>query len=565
MILDSIRHRIDVLLEPWAAKQSVAVPAYSLDDPPPGIEADLASNLPLILSKSLKKSPKIVAAELQNILSSDKNLFESVAIAGAGFLNFKVSLQAWQGEIRAILQQKETYGRSAEGAGKKVLIEFVSANPTGPLHVGHGRGAALGDSLALILAHRGYAVTREYYINDAGNQVQLLGESVQARCRELEGKPTQLPEEGYHGDYVRDVAKTYLAQHPQGVDDPGTIISFALRHLQQEIDRDLQDFGVRFDSWFSEASVVQKGLVDKYVALLKEKGFVEEYEDAVWFVNPAEHEEQRDHPSSASKEDGLAATKKGQPDKDRVLKRRDGRWTYFATDIAYHADKFERGFDRLIDIWGADHHGYVPRVKGSVQALGFDPGRLHILLYQLVSLSRNGVPVSMSKRSGDFITLREVLDEVGKDACRFFFALRGPNTTMDFDLELAKKHSNDNPVYYLQYAHARICSIFRQPDAAGSVLEADLGRLQEKEERDLMRRLSSFESVLRVCIREDSPHPLATYLLDLCRQFHHFYDHHRVLGEERTLTLARLALIAAVREVLRSGLALLGVSAPESM
>jgi arginyl-tRNA synthetase len=278
---------------------------------------------------------------------------------------------------------------------------------------------------------------------------------------------------------------------------------------------------------------------------LKQRGYVQEYDGAIWFVKPDEQETEEAR------------------DKDRVLKRRDGRWTYFATDIAYHADKFERGFEQLIDVWGADHHGYVARVKSSMEALGHPSANLHVLLYQLVSLSRAGVPVSMSKRSGEFITLREVLDEVGKDACRFFFALRGPNTAMDFDLELAKKHTNDNPVYYLQYAHARICSIFRQAPHAGSA--ADISLLTQKEEQELIKRLAFFPQALIVCAHEDSPHPLATYLLTLCRQFHHFYDHHRVLGVDPALTHARLHLLGAVRNLLRLGMQLLGVSAPESM
>jgi arginyl-tRNA synthetase len=547
MMLDELRHWLDAAINPWLEEQGIAQPpAYVLEEPPTGIAADVACNLPLLLAKPLQKAPRAIAQALQTILVAAKSeILDEITIAGAGFLNFRWSLARLQSEVRAIAQAGDAYGHCQQPQGQKVLIEFVSANPTGPLHVGHGRGAALGDSLALILKHLGYSVNREYYINDAGNQVELLAQSVLARCRELQGKKFELPAEGYHGDYIKEIATEYLKTHADPGDDTSSILSFSLRQMQKQIEQDLGDFGVHFDSWFSEASLVKNGLVEKYIQALAEKGYIEHHEDAVWFVAPGE--------------------KDAEKDKNRVLRRRDGRWTYFATDVAYHADKFARGYDRLIDVWGADHHGYMARVLGSMQALGYDPARLHIVLYQLVSLTRAGVPVSMSKRSGDFITLREVLNEVGKDACRFFFALRGPNTALDFDLELAKKQSADNPVFYLQYAHARICSIFRQASEAAQPKADSLDRLKEKEERDLMKRLAAFPYTLQVCAQEDSPHPLANYLLTLCRQFHYFYDHHRVLGEDIQLTHARLTLIGSVRQILRLGLALLGVSAPESM
>jgi arginyl-tRNA synthetase len=548
MILDDLRRRLDKKWIPWASAQGlVELPAYTLEEPPAGLDADVACNLALLLAKPLKKSPRILAEELRRCVEGSLEIAQDATIAGAGFLNFRWSLSYLQEELRTILKEGLHYGRSADTAKEKILIEFVSANPTGPLHVGHGRGAALGDSLALILSHLGYPVTREYYMNDAGNQVQLLGESLLARSLELEGRPFVMPEQGYQGDYVREIAQEFIRQTPAEKRTLGEAIAFALERMQKNIEQDLAAFGVRFDSWFSEAGVVRKGLVEKHIALLKEKGYIQEYDGAVWFIAPGEEDKEKD--------------------KNRVLKRKDGRWTYFATDIAYHADKFERGYDRLIDVWGADHHGYVPRVKGSMQALGYDPAKLHIILNQLVSLTRNGIPVAMSKRSGEFVTLREVVGEVGKDACRFFFALRGPNTALDFDLELAKKQTVDNPVYYLQYAHARICSIFRQVPARdlGQTQGLPLQLLKEKEERELMKRLALFPHVLWVCSREDSPHPLATYLLLLARQFHHFYDHHRVLGVEAPLTQARLGLIDAVRGLLKLGLSLLGVSAPESM
>ncbi len=550
MIFDDLRQHIERILAPWAKAQGLEkLPSFGLEEPPAGIEADVACNLAMVLAKSLRKAPRQVAQELQTLLSAPNTLIESVTIAGAGFLNLRWTATRLLGELKTILTDADRYGRQTTPLSEKVLIEFVSANPTGPLHVGHGRGAALGDSLALIFAHLGYPVSREYYVNDAGNQVQLLGESVIARAKELQGEPLQLPAEGYHGEYVKDIAVAFLKEQPQNAGNIEAAIQFALARMQKNIADDLEAFGVHFDSWFSEASVVKKGLVEKYIEALRARGHIEEMDGALWFVAPGETDAERD--------------------KNRVLKRKDGRWTYFATDIAYHADKFERGFDRLIDVWGADHHGYVPRVKGSMEALGYDPAKIHIVLNQLVSLTRGGVPVAMSKRSGEFVTLREVLDEVGRDACRFFFAMRGPNTAFDFDLELAKKHTNDNPVYYLQYAHARICSIFRQAkEKTGhepNVPGADLSRLKETEERDLIKRLAAFPQTLLICVSEDSPHPLATYLLGLCRQFHHFYDHHRVLGVEVEIMQSRLALLDAVRGVLRLGLRLLGVSAPESM
>lgn len=552
-IFDQLREDIDAVLKPWLeSKDQLILPSYALEEPPPGIEADAACNLPLILAKAFKKSPRQLAGEMAETLEGHLPLVERVSVAGAGFLNFVLKLDALQKEIHLLLKARHSYGQNPGAQKTRILVEFVSANPTGPLHVGHGRGAALGDSLAQILSHLGHPVTREYYVNDAGNQVHMLGESILARCAELQGKPVSFPENGYHGDYVKDLAKGFMAEFPVPQQTIDNAIVYGVRQMTERLQADLEAFGVRFDYWFSEASLVQKGLVDKHLKTLSERGFVKEHDGALWFVAPGEEEAK---------------------DKDRVLKKRDGRWTYFATDIAYHADKFERGYDQLIDIWGADHHGYVPRVKGSMVALGHDASKLHVILNQMVALTRNGTPVVMSKRAGEFVTLRDVLDEVGKDACRFFFAMRGPNTALDFDLELAKKHTVDNPVYYLQYAHARICSIFKQAEekTGGKVKgdlkseQVDLSFLEQKEERDLMRRLAIFPQVLRNCEKEDSPHPLANYLLMLAKQFHYFYDHHRVLGDNVKLSEARLALLDAVRSILRLGLNLLGVHAPDSM
>lgn len=563
MIWTQLRKWIDEKAGAWLAAQGVEpLPDYTLEEPPAGIEADAACNLAMLLAKPLKKSPRMIAQALAAELKGGALLSE-VTIAGAGFLNFTFTPEALQAEAMEILKRRDAYGRREGGARQRVLVEFVSANPTGPLHVGHGRGAALGDSLAKILSHLGDDVKREYYINDAGNQVQLLGQSLLERVKERQGLPFELPAEGYHGDYLKPIARDFLVRSPDGIADVETATRFALDHLLKAIERDLADFGLQFDSWLSEASLLKSGRVDACIERLRARGAVKEEDGATWFVAR----------TGSDPQSGVGSDPSPEVDKDRVLKRKDGRWTYFATDIAYHAEKCERGFDRLVDIWGADHHGYVARVKGSLAALGYDPGRLHVVLYQLVSLTRGGTPVSMSKRSGEFVTLREVLEEVGRDACRFFFALRGPNTAMEFDLELAKKQTNDNPVFYLQYAHARICSIFRQSTMGAAPQGSDplgsdptvLTPLTAPAERDLMRRLSLFPQTLEQCAAEDSPHLLANYLLALCRQFHHFYDHHRVLGEAQAVTRARLALLEGVRTVLALGLQLLGVSAPEKM
>ncbi|HRY30213.1 MAG TPA: arginine--tRNA ligase, partial [Elusimicrobiota bacterium] len=451
------------------------------------------------------------------------------------------------------------YARRPVSAEKPLLIEFVSANPNGPLHVGHGRGAALGDSLARIFRHLGYAVSTEYYVNDVGNQMRNLGVSVMWRILEL--RPDYLTaeeratvegwnkEELYKGDYVYDIALAVTGRYPKTVSRPEGIDFFRQRgieHTLEMIRTELERFGVSMDEWFSEGRLYEQNLVDKSLDTLRRRGFLKEEAGALWFLS----------------------TKFGD-DKDRVIKRKDERPTYFASDIAYHAHKFERGFGRLIDIWGTDHHGYVRRVKAAVEAMGNNPDDLTILLYQLVSLVRGGKPVAMSTRAGEFVTLREVLDEVGKDACRFFFAMRSPDSQLEFDLDLAKKQAPENPVFYVQYVHARCCSIFRESEKRGFFVE-DTSRFAPPEElaaeeRGLLVRLVSYPDVVEQCRRDMSPHHLTTYLLALAGDFHRFYENCRVLDESRKVMLFRLALTDAVRVIIRSGLSLLGVGAPETM
>lgn len=552
MLKKIIRDQLDAVLLPWAKEHTIeTLPQYSIDEPPKGIDADLAVNAAMLLGKMLKTNPRKVAEELSARITAElSTTVKSVTIAGAGFLNLKLADGFIVKELSKVLSERDNFGRSAEAAKEKVLIEFVSANPTGPLHIGHGRGAAIGDSLARIYSHLGYQVTREYYLNDVGNQMEMLGRSLEARYRELSGESVEFPTDGYKGDYMKDIARTLIDKYGKS----STTIDFkkeALDAMMATIEKDLADFSVSFDNWFSESTIAKdkdaegKTGVDRICAWLKEHGFAYESEGALWF----------------------ASTKFGD-DKDRVLKRSDGRYTYLASDIAYHKNKLERGYDDLINLWGADHHGYVPRMKAAVQALGYQADQLTIILYQLVSLVRAGKPVAMSTRSGEFVTLEDVVKEVGKDACRFFFMLRAPDSQLDFDLELAKKQSSENPVFYVQYVHARCSSLFKESkvrNVTGSIADSDLSLLTAPEERALIRNLISFQDTLDLCLRSDSPHHLTIYLMGTADLFHRFYEKCRVLGDDTKLSLARLALVDAVAIVIRNGLGLLGVSAPEKM
>jgi arginyl-tRNA synthetase len=555
MFTQLIRTKLDTVLQAWARDHHLeTLPAYTLEEPPKNIDADLASNAAMLLAKTLKTNPRQVADELVPLITTGLGgIVDQVTIAGAGFLNFKLSGAFLAEQLTQILVERDNAGRRETPPEESVLIEFVSANPTGPLHIGHGRGAAIGDSLARIFTYLGFEVIREYYLNDVGNQMEMLGRSLEARYRQLSGEDVEFPADGYQGEYMRDIARTLLADKGPHADN----INFkqvALDAMMATIGADLKNFAVSFDNWFSESVIAaqrdEQGTtaVDRICAWLKEKGLAYEQEGALWF----------------------ASTKYGD-DKDRVLRRSDGRYTYLASDIAYHKNKLERGFDRLIDLWGADHHGYVPRMKAAVQALGADPQKLTIVLYQLVSLLRGGKPVTMSTRAGEFVTLEEVVTEVGKDACRFFFMLRAPDSPLEFDLELAKKQSSENPVFYVQYVHARCSSIFKESRTrvpqgrAARAEEAPLALLTTPEERALIRKLISFGDTLELCARNYSPHHLTIYLMEVADQFHRFYERCRVLGDDMELTRARLALVSAVAIIIRNGLELLGVAAPEHM
>ena len=474
-----------------------------------------------------------------------------VEIAGPGFINFFIADTYWHRVIAEIHRLGPAYGNSDIGAGVKVQVEFVSANPTGPLHIGHGRGAALGDALANLLAVTGHTVEREYYINDVGNQILTLGKSLYFRLRELAGDTVEFPAEGYQGGYMKDLARDYLARgnaapppEPHG-DDLVRLGRYAGDVILDEIKQDLKDFGVRFDHWFSETELYRQGLVDQGFDLLKEQGYLYEHDGALWFK----------------------ATEFGD-EKDRVVRRGNGATTYFASDVAYHLHKFRRGFDQVVDIWGADHHGYVPRLQAAVQALGCG-GELKVILVQLVSLLRQGEPVAMTTRGGTFVTLREVIDEVGKDAARFIFLTRRPDAQLEFDLEVAKQQNSENPVYYVQYAHARLASVFRQAAAQGIEVQAmdpsRFPRLTLPEELTILKMLANYPELVEVAARHREPHRITYYLTELAAQLHSYYYKHRFISDDVELTQARFWLVNGVKTVVAHGLGILGVEAPETM
>ena len=535
------------------------LPVAQIEIPKDPRHGDFATNIAMILASAEKKNPRqlaerIIGAITQNGHAAGTALIKSLEVAGPGFINITLSEDFWRGVVARVLSEGQLYGNVDLGAGRRVQIEFVSANPTGPLHVGHARGGVVGDVMASILSAAGYEVEREYYINDAGVQMESLGKSVFARYQELFGRTVVFEDNYYQGDYVKDIARRIregegdrLLSMPEG-DAVALCKDVACREVLDQIKKDLSDFGIVYNEWFSEKSLYDKGLVDKYIEEFRQRRLIYEKEGALWFDT----------------------TDYGD-DKDRVVIKSDKEPTYFASDIAYHWDKFHRrGFDIVINVWGADHHGYVVRMKAAVKAMGIAPENLVLLLVQLVSLVRGGAPVTMSKRAGEFVTLRDVMDEVGKDAMRWFMLMRSYDSHLDFDLDLATKQSQENPVYYVQYAHARICSIVRQAQEAGlgQVTDSggiDLSRLVLPEELTLMKVLARFPDVIADAAREMEPHRVIFYVFELASEFHSYYNHHRVITEDRPLSAARLGLISAVGIVIRRALVLVGVSAPERM
>ena len=513
---------------------------------------DFATNIALVLSKELKFKPRELAQQIIDCMDRDLGMIDNFEIAGPGFINFFLSPEVWRKNLDSIHDQKEKYGSSSEADGLRILVEFVSANPTGPLHVGHGRGAAVGDSLVRLLRATGFRVESEYYVNDVGNQMNILGRSLYYRFRELQGDDVKFPENHYQGQYMKEMALEFAdsaeANSIKGLDEAEAVqitSRYACKKILEGIQDDLSVFGVTYDRYFSERELHESGRLVKALDELKNLGKAEHRDGALWFFMEDSEDE-----------------------KDRVLVRASGEPTYFAADVAYHNDKLSRGYDLLVDIWGSDHHGYVPRVRAAIEAFGHSSEKLKVLLVQFVNLVRQGQKISMSTRSGEFITLREVLEEVGSDAARFFFLTKRCDSHLDFDLDLAKKQSSDNPVYYVQYAHARISSIFRIAEEKGIDADfrgADLAALALPEELVLMKKLADFPDVMSEASEALEPHRITFYLMELSELFHSYYHDNKVLTEDSRLKKARLYLVEAVRIVIANGLTILGVSAPHRM
>lgn len=527
-------------------------PAVHVEEPKLEAHGDFSTNFAMVSAASQKMPPRKIAEAVIAHLEAGPGWLEKTEIAGPGFINFYLKPTAWHPELSRIHTEDARYGFGDIGGGQPVQVEFVSANPTGPLHVGHGRGAAVGDTVGNILAACGYDVQKEYYINDSGRQIRTLGRSVYLRYRELCGAPVDFPADCYQGDYIREIAAAVRRSHGDALmgPDEDAAVDLCARWAADEIlagiRSDLAAFGVSYDRWYSEQSLYDADIVAATLAEFKDQGIVYEKDDALWF-----------------------RTSDFGDEKDRVVVRGNGQTTYFASDIAYHRDKYRRGFEKVIDVWGADHHGYIPRMKAAVQATGRDPQQLQIILVQLVNLLRGGVPVAMSTRAGEFVTLRDVVDEVGADAARFLFLTRHYDSPLDFDLELAKQQTNENPVYYVQYVHARISSIIRKAaerDAGSADFDPDaVAGLLEPEEIALIKTLGRYPETVAAAAENLEPHRITFYLMGLASAFHAYYNRHRVLGDDPVMTRGRLCLVEAVRKVIRNGLTLLGVSAPERM
>jgi arginyl-tRNA synthetase len=533
-------------------------PPFIIETPKIKNHGDYATNVAMLMAPQEKKSPRKIAQDIIEHISKKDDIFDKFEVAAPGFINFFISRSCWLKTFHEIALQGSSYGKAQLGKGEKINIEYVSANPTGPLHIGHGRGAAVGEALANILEAVGYNVSREYYINDTGNQMELLGKSVYTRYLQLLGKEVIFPTEFYQGDYIEEIAKQIVSQHgnyyentPESESLP-FFTSFAVDHILKEIQKDLEDFGAHFDSWFSEKTLYKEKTVDRAIDELKKKNYIYQDDGHLWFKS----------------------THFGD-DKDRVVIRSNGVPTYFASDCAYHLNKLERGFKRIINIWGADHHGYIPRIKAVIEAFGNNREIIEILLVQLVNLLRDEAPVTMSTRSGTFITLREVIDEVGKDAVKYIFLTRKSDAHLDFDLEIAKKQSDENPVYYVQYAHARICNIINFAKEQGISFpnpdEVNLELLTLPEEINLIKQLTSYPELVESCAINLEPHRITTYLNELVSSFHRYYHlgklegKHRVVNEDIELSKSRLWLVNTIRIVIKNALNLLGVSAPEKM
>ena len=519
------------------------VPEVSIEVPREKGHGDYATNLAMVLAGQAGMNPRQIAEIIVENFESE--IVEDVSIAGPGFINFKLK-NAWLwNNLKIITKRAEDYGKIDEGKGKSVQVEFVSANPTGPLHVGHSRGAVVGDVMASIMEAAGFDVEREYYINDAGNQMDILGESTLLRYRELLGEEIEMPEDVYGGDYVKEIAQDLYDEYDSDLmvreeaERFEVCREYAYQEMLKNIEADLEEFGIEFDSWFSERTL-HPDKIQHAIDLLREKGYIYEKEDATWFKS----------------------TEFGD-DKDRVIIKSDDSPTYMAADMAYHLDKLERGFDKLINVWGADHHGYIPRMKAVIEAFGYEEDKLEVIVVQMVNLLRNGEKLKMSKRAGSFVTMTEVNQEVGTDAARYYYVMRSTDSHLDFDLELAKEESSNNPVYYVQYAHARIHSILDNAELKADDENLDL--LTNEAEIDLMKMLAKFPEEIKMIAESRQPHHLTTFAYDLATAFHSFYNNCRVNTDNDKLAEARLYLVNAARQVLKNVLTLLGISAPEQM
>jgi arginyl-tRNA synthetase len=507
---------------------------------------DFSTNFALVVAGAEKKNPRELAKLVVEHLARQEELIAHCDIAGPGFINITINRAVWHQLIPTILAAGENFGRSEVGGGRKVMVEFVSANPTGPLSVGHGRQAILGDSIARLLEATGHDVFREYYFNDAGRQMRVLGESTRARYLELLDLPSQFPEDGYQGQYIGDIGQALVNEHGDRLKDHQEVVPFtaaAKEHIFKDISATLSRMGIVFDNYFNEHSLYEDGHIDDVVAILRDQGYVYEKDNALWFRTTAFGHEQ-----------------------DRVIIKSSGEPTYRLPDIAYHREKFKRDFDWLIDVFGSDHIATVPDVLAGVKALGYDPDKVTVVLHQFVTLTRDGKTVKMSTRKANFVTIDELIDEVGVDAVRFFFMMRKADSQMEFDLALATRESQDNPIYYVQYAYARLCSILRQ--AADKGVRADVGHselLAEAEELKLLKMLSTFPAAVESSALELAPHKIIFYLMELAGLWHSYYNKHKVVGEDTALSAARLALVEALKVALYNGLTMIGLSAPEKM
>ncbi len=527
------------------------IPEFVIEVPKDSGHGDFASNVAMLMAREARMAPRKIADIIcERINLGQVEVLDKIEVAGAGFINFFLN-NSWLYKIPALVTEMgEQFGNNPR-INKRVQVEFVSANPTGNLHMGNARGGALGDTLANVLVRAGYDVEREFYINDCGNQIDVFGQSLEARYLQLMGRDVEFPENGYAGQDVVDTVKNIIRVHQDSLlalssgERQKKIVAYALDEKISYIKSTMADFGINYDVWFSEKTLHEAGKIEEIISMLKADGYIYENEGALW----------------------LKTTQFGD-EKDEVLVRANGLPTYFAADIAYHKDKFERGFDWVINVWGADHHGHVARMKGAMQAIGYDPDRLDIVLMQLVRLYRGGQIVRMSKRTGTTVSLDELIEEVGKDAARFFFVMRSPDSHLDFDMELAKQKSQENPVYYVQYAHARIMSIFRQARTAGVEIknpaQVDFSILGA-EELQILRKIADFPEEVAITARTLAPHRIARYVLDLAGLFHSFYNHHRVLNEDQALQDARMLLLESTRITIKNALDLLGVSSPEHM